>query len=73
MNSTGRLSHKGSSDAAEWAAKKKEQMERARQLREERKNGVAGGHNTSGSVFKNAGADFVHRNASNGRSTQGIS
>ena len=49
-------------------------MERARQLREERKNGVSGGgHNTSGSVFKSAGADFVHRNASNGRQSNGIS
>ena len=48
-------------------------MERARQLREERKSGVASGHNTSGSVFKSAGADFVHRGASNGRSATGIS
>ena len=73
MNSTGNLSHKASSGAAEYAAKRKEQMERAKQLREERKNGVSGGHNTSGSVFKNAGADFVHRGASHGRSSHGIS
>ena len=43
-------------------------MERAKQLREERKNGVSGAHNTSGSVFKNAGADSVHRGASVSRS-----
>lgn len=60
MNSTGRLSQKGSSDANDWAAKRKEQMERAKQLREERKNGVTNAHNTSGSVFKNAGENFVH-------------
>ena len=40
MNSTGGLSQKGSSDAKDWALKRKEQMERAKQLREERKYGA---------------------------------
>ena len=55
MNSTGRLSAKGSSDASEWARKRQEQMERAKQLREERKNGSVSASSASGSVFKNAG------------------
>ncbi len=37
-------------------------MERARQLREERKNGV--GSSNSSNVFKSAGQDFVHRQGS---------
>ena len=41
-------------------------MERARQLREERKNGV--GSSASSSVFKSAGQDFVHRQGSQTRS-----
>ena len=65
MNSTGRLSAKGSSDAAEWAAKRKQQMERARQLKEERKSGGLSSASGGGSVFKNAGQDFVHRNRKN--------
>jgi len=44
--------------ANEWALKRKEQMERARLLREERKSGGGG---ASGNLLKNAGAEFVHR------------
>ena len=47
-------------------------MERAKQLREERKNGSVSA-SSSGSVFKNAGQDTVHRqrqNSFNGRSQQ---
>ena len=69
MNSTGRLSSKASNDAAEWALKRKEQMERARAIREERKSGGIGG-SASSSVFKNVGQEFVHRQSSNGRSQQ---
>ena len=58
MNSTGRLSHKGSNDAADYAAKRKAQMERAKQLREERKNGGVGSSQSS-SVFKSVGQDFI--------------
>jgi len=54
MNSTGRLSAKGSQDAADWAAKRKEKMERARLLKEERKSGGISSASASGSVFKNA-------------------
>ena len=60
MNSTGRLSHKGSSEAAQYAQKRQEQIERARQLREERKNGGIGSSSSS-SVFKSAGHDSLHR------------
>jgi hypothetical protein len=42
-------------------------MERARLLREERKSGGGG---ASGNLLKNAGAEFVHRQSSNGRSQQ---
>ena len=70
MNSTGRLTNKGSVDAAEYANKRKMQMERAKQLREERKNGGVGSSQSS-NVFKSAGQDFVHRQSStNSRSAQ---
>lgn len=65
MNSTGRLSQKASNDAADWAARRKEQMERARLLKEERKSGGLSSASGGGSVFKNAGQDFVHRNRKN--------
>jgi|Transcript_18574 hypothetical protein len=69
MNSTGRLTQKGSTDAAEYAQKRQAQMERARQMREERKNGV--GSSSSSSVFKNVGHESLHRAAStNSRSAQ---
>ena len=70
MHSTGRLSAKGSADAQDWAAKRKEQMERARQLKEERKSGGLSSASNSGSVFKNTAMDSVHRrkNSVNGRS-----
>jgi hypothetical protein len=46
----------------EWANKRKDQMEKARLLREERKSG------NGGASLKAAGVDFVHRQNSNGRS-----
>ena len=67
MNSTGRLSNKASSDAADYAAKRKQQMERAKQLREERKNGGVGA-STSSNVFKSAGQDFIRQGSTNSRS-----
>lgn len=68
MNSTGRLSQKGSVDAAEYARNRKEKMERARMLREERKTGVSS--SASSSVFKAAGERSVHRQGSQNRSQQ---
>ena len=57
MNGTS-MSSKASTDAAEWAQKRKEKMERALQLKEERKSG---GLSSQGSVFKSAAQDTVHR------------
>ena len=42
-------------------------------MREERKYGRSSANDGGGSVFKNAGENFVHRQPSNGRSTQAIS
>jgi len=48
-------------NATEYAAKRKEQMERAKQIREERKSGVS----SSSNALQGAGQEFVHRNNSN--------
>ena len=69
MNSTGRLTNKGSNDAADYAQKRKMQMERAKQLREERKNGGVG-NSASSNVFKSAGQDFIRQGSTNSRSNQ---
>ena len=59
------LNNRGSVNANEWAAKRKEQMDRAQQLRNDRKNGVSSSSNT----LKGAGQEFVHRaNSNSGRS-----
>jgi hypothetical protein len=62
MTSRDGSSNRGSVGVQEWAAKRKEQMERARLLREERKSGQGG------TSLKAAGQEFVHRQDSNGRS-----
>lgn len=67
MNSTGGLSHaqRSSMNANDWATKRKEQIERARQLRDERKLGAPSANNP----LKAMGSDLVHRGGSNnGRS-----
>ena len=66
MNSTGGLSsaQRGSMNANEWAQKRKEQMEKARILRDERKAG-----NSGSNALKSMGQDMIHRtNSNNGRS-----
>lgn len=61
------LNTRGSMNANEWATKRKEQVERAKQLREERKTGVS----QSSNALKGAGQEFVHRSNSNsGRQQQ---
>lgn len=39
------LNNRGSMNANEWAAKRKDQVERAKQMREERKSGVSSSSN----------------------------
>lgn len=55
------LNSRGSMAANEYAQKRKEQIERARILREERKHGVSGSNN----ALQGAGQEFVHRAGSN--------
>jgi len=58
------VAQRGSINANEWADKRKEQIERAKILREERK-----GNSGSGNTLKNNGQEMVHRTSStNGRS-----
>lgn len=45
------INNRGSVNANEWAQKRKEQVERARQLRDDRKNGVT----SSSNALKGAG------------------
>ena len=56
------LNSRGSLATNEYAQKRKEQMERARILREERKHGIVPGSNNA---LQGAGQEFVHRAGSN--------
>jgi|LakMenEpi03Aug12_release.lakeMendotaPanAssembly.Ray.scaffolds.fasta_scaffold1575667_1 hypothetical protein len=47
------LNSRGSTNATEWAQKRKDQIERARILRDERKNGA--GSSTSANALQGAG------------------
>jgi hypothetical protein len=61
------LNARGSQSANEWAQKRREQVEKAKMVREERKNGST----SSSNALQGAGQEFVHRtNSNNGRSQQ---
>lgn len=58
---------RASVNANDWAQKRREQVERAKQMREDRKSGVS----SSSNALKGAGQEFVHRtNSNSGRSNQ---
>lgn len=57
---------RASMGANDWAAKRKEQMDRAKQLRDERKAGAPSQNN----ALKTMGQDIVRGGSNNGRSQQ---
>jgi len=52
------LNNRGSHNANDWGMRRREQIERAKIMRDERKNGPI---STSSNALQGAGSEFVHR------------